>query len=397
VERSFGRGEGDDAAMRRHAAWAVLLAACAGASPDPDAMARDRLESAELDAEGRRYLQQHVENALAALAAGRYESAEENARLSLDLDPRAARARAVLGLCLLHRAQAHDPPDLALMNRGDGETLRALHLQPRDPVVAWLRAAFLGSCGHLAAAAEAAEQGLAALPPADESAPEPARVDLLAAAARFRYELGEKRLARPHLAALLDVRPDDAQARFRYGICLLVTAEDDEAHAAGRLAAAAEAFARAAELKPDDREAWLAVIAARMRAAERLGKNGDEAGRKAAIDEAVAACGRAAERFPQDGEPWFRKGVALEALGESAQAEQAFLEALQRDGEHLGALLDLASLCAADRRAEAEALLRRALSAADHGKGRLQPKERDRIQAFLEGGPAAGKDDGKDG
>jgi tetratricopeptide (TPR) repeat protein len=379
--------------MRLCAACPVLLAACAGASPDPDAMARDSMAEVKLDPEGQRYLQRHTEGALAALAAGRYEIAEEDARLAIDLDPRAARARAVLGLCLLHRAQAHEPTDLALQNRGDGETLRAVRLQPRDPVVTWLRAAFLGSSGHLSAAAEAAEQGLGALPPADETAPlEPARVDLLAAAARYRYELGEERAARPHLAALLALRPKDAQAQFRYGMCLLVTAEDAGAETGKQLVAAADAFARAAELQPDDREAWLAVIAAHARAAEKLRKASEEEGRQAELAAAVAACDRAAEHLPQDGEPWFRKGVALEAQGETARAEQAFREALQRNDAHLGALLDLAALCAADpaRRAEAEALLRRALAAGETGKGRLQARERERIQAFLDGGSAAG-------
>lgn len=350
------------------AALLALLAACRAASPDPEALAAAALPELQLDAAATAAAAEAADRAVAALDARRLELAEELARDVLARAPRQPRARAVLGLCLLRRAQTVTPADLHLQNTADGETLRASRLAPSDLVVGRLRAQFLAAVEHLAAAAATGEAVLAQNQPdaGDDY------VALLACCAEWRYELGEERLARRHLEPLTELRPDNATAWFRLGYCWL-----READAVGGARAAVRAFARCAELAPGDEDVLLAAGKARLRAAG--------LGDAAALPAAAETFAAAQQQFPQSAEAAFCHGVVLQRLQQKDAAAAAFEQALQRDPEHLGALLDLAALRLAEpaTAAAGRALLRRALAAGSTGRQPLSPRERQQIEAAL--------------
>lgn len=362
----------------------ALMLGCRGVSPDPAVLATEPLPASASTADARAAASAHAQRALAAWEAGQPEQAEEAARDALDRDPGLLRARAILGRCLQERAMRQTPPDLALLNQADGETLRAATLAPADPVVGRLRAGFLERAGHITAAAAAAESALAQLPStaAGESL-DPDRVALIAMAADLRYELGEERQALPWLRQLTTQRPGDARAWFRLGVCL-AGGQD-----AAALESAAAAFQRSAELTPADRAGWLAQGSALYRAAEAAARAGDEARRERHLVAAAAVFGAAAEQFPADGEPCFRQGLVLESAADPSGAAAAYRRALQRQADHGGALLNLAGLLAQHEAedpvagAEARELLRRALDGARAGTIRLTPPERERIEAYL--------------
>lgn len=349
----------------------AALAACSAASPDPAAMAADELPVLQLDEASAQRAADAAARAVAAVDGGRFGLAEDIASGVLQSAPRQPRARAVLGLCLLQRARAVSPPDLRLMNTGEGETLRAAMLAPTDLVVGRLRASFLAATGHLSAAAAAAESVLTQNQPGDS----PDYVALLARCAEWRYELGEEHLALPHLEALTELRPADAVAQYRLGICLLRTAQT-----AAEATAAAEAFARSGQLAPADEEAHLSVGKAHVRAAE-LGSGAD---RDRELEAALASFRATAAQFATSAEPSFCVGLVLDQLRRQAEAAAAYEAALQRDPAHVGALLDLAQLRLRDpaTAAAGRELLRRAL-AAPAGGGALTPGERGRIEDFL--------------
>ena len=306
-----------------------------------------------------------------ALQALEFEKAEQLAEEALALDPGAWRARAVLGNALLGRGMAVEPPDLYLLNRGDGETLTAVSRAPGDPTVGLLRVEFLTRGGHLSAAATAGEQALLRTNPSDDSD----YVDLLAATAEACYELGEERRALPFLQDLAARRPDSAEAHFRLGYSGLQTAIT-----AGQGEDAVRAFVRSAELAPDDQEAHLAVLSAYSRCMELAA----EANLQAEVDKyqelALQACDDLAQRFPQLAEVWFRRGVILER-SDLEQAEAAYLQALALQEEHVGALLNLAHLLhKEDGTLEAARKLWRRALAADG----LTAEEQRRIQALLD-------------
>jgi len=366
-------------ALLRPCWLAFVLLGCSSASPDPAAMAAAPQEPA-VAPERRQQAEPLAAAALELLGQHRTAAAEAQADDALALDPGNARARAVLGLCLLQRARASSPPDLYLENTGDGETLRAVRSAPHDPIVVRLRGEFLATVGHLSAAAATAEELLGS-----GSSTDAATIALLAAAAEWRYELGEERAALVHLRPLVVHRHDDAQAHFRLGSCLLRTAAT-----ADDAVAAARAFARSAELLPGDRDTQEAVGRALVRAAELAAK--DRTGHAELLTEALASFTAVAARFGSDAEPEFLCGVVLEAQADSVAAAAAYDRALQRDGRHLGALLNLAGIKARrsatepQLRAEAEALFRRALevdATAAPGTG-LGRDERARIAAWLE-------------
>lgn len=350
----------------------LALAACAGVSPRPEVLAAQEPPPAAADVDPA-----HVtagENEARLLLSGRrFGAAIAAARAVLALDPRSARARAVLGLAQVQSALAVDPPDLFGQHQGDGETQLALRLSPQDPLVARLRGETLAAIGHLAAAAAVAEEALARQAPSDL----PDYVELVEAAAQWRYELGEEQSALPHLQELARRRPDDAAAHFRIGSCLLRTATD-----AASAAAASRAFARCAELSPGDDDAHLAVVAALARAAELAHAAGDEPAAKTHVAAAERAAAAAAERFAQSAEAEFRLGVLAEQREDGAAARAAYRRALDRDPQHLGALLNLARLLAPQDQdpAVARDLWRRAL-AIDAERGGLDADERRNLQA----------------
>jgi hypothetical protein len=364
--------------------FAAALAACAGVSPRPeDIAAADppvRALTSDEQADRTRLEQQ----ARRAEAERRDGDAERQARSAIAIDPRSARAHAVLGLVLQRRADAHVPSDLALANQADGETLLATRLAPADPIVGLLRGTFLARSGHVSAAAAAGETCLRNGAPSASAEGD----ELLAATAEWCYELGEEKRAVTWLRLLAERRPEDPTTRFRLGSSLLRYAENEgESKYAVE---AAHAFARCAELAPGDGDAQFAIAAAWVRAAELAEKAADAAERVAerarCLEQAAAACTEAAGRFPRAAEPCFRAGVVAERRGDTTAARAAYAEALQRDADHLASLLDFAALLAASDadadRAQAKDLWRRALDV-DRRSGGLRAGERARIERLL--------------
>jgi len=355
---------------------ALALCGCGSVSPTPAAMAARTLPAADpgVDVDA---VRRDEQAARVLLEQRRHAEAMALAERILARDPRSARAHAVLGAALLQQALRSDPPDLGLQNRADGETLTAVTLQPADPVVGLLRASYLADVGHLSAAATAAEAVLAQSP-ADE---DPERLALVAAAGEWCYELGEEQRALVHLRALAVARRDDAALHFRLGASLLRTATD----ANGAIEAAA-AFARGAELAPGDDDVQLAVVAAHVRAAEFARSDGKADLASGQLEAAAQVAAAAMTRFEHSAEAAFRAGVVAELRQDPAGASAAYERALQRDGDHLGSLLNLASLLAGDpgTAPRARELWRRALVVGARPGG-LSAQERARLTALVGG------------
>lgn len=366
--------------------FAFALAACTGVSPRPDAATASELPVRELDAEQSRRLAQLVEECVETVVLRRYEAAERAARAAIVIDPRCARARAVLGMVLLQEAKLVQPPELFLTNRGDVETVLAEQLAPGDPFVGWMRAVFLAETGHMSAAAAAAE---AALERSRTARPEE-RAALLGIAGTYRYELGEERAALPLLEEYASIRTEDAAAAFRIGSCLLRIAavpKGPRAEADAELQAvyAAKEFARSFELAPGDEDAGLAVGTAWLRAAELAAGRGDQAAAAQHRDAAEQQFDKVARLFLGSAEPLFRVGVTAEQRGDAEAARLAYERALERDGNHLGSLLNLAALCAAGAAPErVPALLQKALQV-DAERPALTDAERRSIAKRLRG------------
>lgn len=366
----------------------MLAVACAGTSVRPETVRAEGISSVQLSADSTRDLGEHVDRAVAAVVRRRYVEAEAEAGAALEIDPRCARARAVLGMVRFQKAALVEPPDLFLAHSGEAELLLAEQIAPTDAFVGWMRAVFLAEAGHMSAAAAAAESALvrcASAPPAERAA-------LLGIAGTYRYELGEERAALPHLQAYVGLRPDDAAASFRVGVCLLRIAEvpmgpePTSLLVAQRNAeGAARAFRRCEQLAPGDEDAAMAVGAAALRAAELAEQRGDEATGAERRREAEQQFRDLAARFPASAEPLFRLGVAAEARRAVADAREAYAQALQRDPDHLGSLLNLAALHEASGPADpatVRRLLERALQV-DSARAGLTEEERRSIEARL--------------
>jgi tetratricopeptide (TPR) repeat protein len=346
--------------------FCVVAAACGALAPDPEEMVSQLPPARDLDPAAAARLEDLSTEAMRLLDEGLFPAAEEAAQRALSLQPRAARPRAVLGRCLMERAEMDDPPDLRLWRRAEGELLSATRLAPDDSVVAVLYGEFLVADGHLTAAADTVERVLAEHP--DD-------VPALRLAGDTRYELGEERLARPHFTRLVELDPDP-QHRYKLAWCLLRIAEGELDEKTPLLIEAAEGFAAYLELVPDDLEGYLAEGRALFRAAEELGAGAE---RDARAEQAVAVYRRAVELDPEATDAFFGLAVALEPTGRGSEAVVAYQQALARDPRHIGALLNLAALFAStDRRQQAEALCRRALLED------LTADERERVMAFLD-------------
>lgn len=374
--------------MRRRGTFCLLfVSACAGVSPDPAAADASQLAVRELSADEQRRIAAAVQQSMEGVLLRRFDDAASAAAQALAIDPRCARARAVLGMCLLHHAVESDPPDLAASNAGEFQIRLAQQLAPTDTFVGWMTAVFLAESGHMSAAAEAAEHALAVA----VDAPPAERADLLRIAGTYRYELGEERAALPHLQAYTLLRPDDSAAHFRLGSSLLRIAavpraapsdlEGAELLTAQRSAeSAAAAFARCAERAPGDEDAALSIATAWWRAAELAKQRHDAAAQKAHTDAAEQSLRTAAERFPASPEPWFRLGVIAEARGADDVARTMYTRAIEREPRHVASLLDLAALL--DRGGDAAAannVLRQVL-ALDDAVPCLTPRERKRLR-----------------
>jgi len=365
----------------------LACAACAGVSPRPDAVDPESLPIRTLSAADQQRLATLVEQCVRDVVLRRYSEAERGAVAALEIDPRSARARAVRGIVLLQAAKESDPPDIFLANEGEAETVMAEKLAPADPFVAWVHALFLAESGHLSAAAAVAEAGLDRT---KNSSPQE-RAPLLGLAGTYRYELGEERAALPLLQAYVGLRPDDAAASFRIGSCLLRMSllptgapGRQEQVAQAQAEAAARAFERCVKLAPGDYDAALAIGASTMRAAELAGERGEQAEREQHLQDAAEQFRAVAERFPDNAEAWFRIGIVEETRGDRIAAGAAYEEALERDADHFGGLLNLAALLEADEDAHkrVEGLLRRALQV-DQRRGGLTADERRGLEERL--------------
>jgi Flp pilus assembly protein TadD len=267
-----------------------------------------------------------------------------------------------------------------------------------------MHAVFLAESGHMSAAAAAAEEALVR----SVDAPPSERAALLGTAGTYRFELGEERAARPHLEAYVRLRPDDSAAQFRLGSSLLSIAKTPQGSpppysvAQAEAEAAAVAFARCFQLAPGDEDAALAVATAWIRAAELAdlqGKQPKQAERDALYEKAVTYLQKLAVQFPANAEVYFRLGVLASTQQQPKVAHVAYLAALDRNRNHLGSLLNLASLMIADGDVEpAKSLLLRVIAVAG-GSGDLTSKERDRIVRWLResGDGAAGANAGSGG
>lgn len=374
----------------------ALLPGCAGVSTRVDRATADAVPSVTIDTKQRARVAELVDRAIAAVVRRQFVDAEVEAESALSIDPRAARARAVRALVLAQRGSETDPPDLGLVNAAEFDLRIAQQIAPNDLFVGWMYALFLAETGHVSAAADMAEATLRKA----EAAPAAERAALFGLAGKYRYELGEERMALPSLQAYVAMRPDDIAARFRLGFTLLRLAQAQQEDGSATLSkvrwqaeAAAEAFGRCAEMAPGDEDVALAISVARLRAAELCEqmaktKEGDRATNAQAAAEHRDAATRSllavVERFPDNAEPHFRLGVLAEQRGESAAAIADYERALARESGHLGSLLNLASLVAASGdRQRARTLLQRAVAEDVRGR-RLTDDERKRIQAWLQ-------------
>ncbi len=369
---------------------AAVSCACRGVSIRPESADASTIAAVELTADEQRVLAETVDRAVDAVVRRRYAEAEVAANEALALDPRSARARATIGMVLFQKSAASDPPDLFLANAGEREILLAMEIAPNDAFAGWIHAVFLALSGHMSAAAQAAEDALVRA----EKAPATERAALLGIAGTYRYELAEERAALPHLQAYVALRPDDSAACFRVGSCLLrKSAVPQGAKADALLAAqrdaenAAAAFARCCELAPGDEDGALAVGAAWKRAADLAHQRGDAAAHEKCSSEAEKVCRAAAERFPSSAEAMFRVGVLAEERKTFPAAAAAYAQALVRNGDHLGSLLNLAALSESGALVGAPAareLWSRAL-AVDARRGGLSADERRRLEARVRG------------
>lgn len=197
----------------------LCLVAC-GVSPRPESADAQRLPERELDDATVRTVAATAQRAIEAVVNLQYPDAEQAALAALDLDPRCARARAVLAMVKLKRATPdHDQPELGA---AEFELRLAQQLGPDDAFVGWMTAVFLAEAGHMAAAAQAADQALRT----SNTASAAERAALLGIAGTYRHELGEERAAIPHLQEYVALRPDDITARYRLASALLRVADE---------------------------------------------------------------------------------------------------------------------------------------------------------------------------
>lgn len=367
----------------------AALAACAGVSPSPAPLDLAGLPSVEPVGAELAVRDAAVAAATDAVVRRRYAEAKRQAEAALAIDPRAARARAVLGFVLLQEAGRVDPPSLDELHAGESQVATASLLAPEDAFVGYMHAVFLAESGHMSAAAAIAEAALART----KSAPAAERAALLGVAGTYRYELGEDRAARPHLQDYVALRPDDAAAQYRLGCCLLRLAAlplgpNGKNVAQQQADAAAQAFARCYALAPTDEGAGLAVGKARVRGAQLAAERGDAAGAAGLRSAAETQFAAVAATFATSAEPWYCLGVAAEERGDRAAATAAYAEALRRDPLHVGSLFNVAVGTAADNRDGAEAVegLRQALRKvlfADDVRGELGAQERDAVAKRL--------------
>ena len=371
--------------------WLVMTA-CAGVAPDPADVSIDALPIRALDADARASCEAFEQSAVEAVVHRQYPAAASAAKSALGINPRSARAHAVLGMVTLQEAAAIQPIEWRGLRQGEAQMAIARKLAPADAFVGWLHAVFLSECGHVSAAAAAAEAALERC----KDAPASEKAALFGIAGTYRYELGEERAAISHLEAYTSLRPRDATAQFRLGACLLVLSKTLQGvpppYRVGQSYAeqAVDAFRRCVELAPGDEDASSSIAAAMLRAAElaRLKREGDSASRAAEAEaleqSALGHLHVVTERFPDSAEAHFRLGVVASQLRQAELAQASYRAGLERDPSHAGCLMNLAAL-AVERgeRDEARGLLGRLL-AVDDARRQLTSEERQQVQRWLD-------------
>jgi tetratricopeptide (TPR) repeat protein len=135
---------------------------------------------------------------------------------------------------------------------------------------------------------------------------------------------------------------------------------------------------------PGDEEMALAIGAALLRAATLAEQRHDTGARDEYRQQAEQQFRATADRFPGSAEALFRVGVVAEARDDRRAAHDAYTQALARDREHVGSLLNLAAAQEHDAGAQAAVreLLQRALDA-DAQHPSLSAAERSRMLARL--------------
>lgn len=365
---------------------ALSAAACAGIAPDPAFASIEGLAQVALSVEDIALRDRLEAEAIDAVVRRRYDQAKELAVRVVEIDPRAARARAVLGMVKLQAAAQQQPIEWFGQRSGEFELALARQLGPNDAFVGWMHAVFLAESGHMSAAAAAAEEALARA----AQAPESERAALLGTAGTYRYELGEERAALPHLQIYVGMRPDDATAHFRLGVCLLGIANTPQVPVAYAVAQAkaedaVRAFARCYELAPGDEDAALAVAAALLRAAELAdsGKPKRIARRDELRQQASDHLRELAAKFAANPEVHFRLALVATLQGEVDLARASYVAALERDEHHVGSLLNLAAMHAAGGDRDQAVKLFTRLLAAPTAQTKLTRDERRRIERWL--------------
>lgn len=372
---------------RTFSGWLLVpfLVGCAGVAPDPATASIDDLPTVTLSEQERADCEALEQDAIDAVVRRRYEQAEAAANRVLAKNPRSGKARAVLGMVRLQIASREQPSDWFGARAGEVEIELARQLEPESAFVGWMHAVFLAESGHMSAAAQAAEDALvrsAAAPPTERAA-------LLGTAGTYRYELGEERAARPHLEAYVALRPDDSAAHFRLGSSLLSIAKTPQGSPPPYVTsqrdaeAAADAFGRCFELAPGDVDAALAMAAAWARAAELADLQGEPGERDALHARAVKHLEELAPKFGENAEVHYRLGVLATLQKQPKAAQAAYVKALERDGQHLGSLMNLAALVVADGEIDSAKALYTRLLAAPAAKLELSRSERDRIERWL--------------
>ncbi len=353
-----------------------LLAACSSPGPLPEEMAANLPAQRQLSPATQERVRKLTQDALLGLLAGNYPLATQEALAAIAVDPRAARARAVLGRCLLQQAQEVQPPELSLMQRAEGEMLRAKRLDPDDPEIGVFYAQFLIIEGHLSRAAEELDQvlGLHAN-----------HLSALRTASEIRYEMGEERAALPLLQRLLVNDPEDSQAVYRLGHCQLRLAE-----AAARRDSmespmpdpqalyqqAALSFQRYQSLQPGNADGFLGEGHALFQA---MCLSASDEADAAAVEKVLGTFKQAGSLRPKSPVPLHSRAVVHEYLGRLPEAQSLYELALLLNPDYLPSILNLAALAAAagDHQAALE-YCRHALQ--------LDPsvQEKRKLQAFLD-------------
>lgn len=331
-----------------------------------------------------------TEDARRSLAEGRVTEAARTAEQALSLDPRAALARAVLGMTFLKPALEQSPPTLALLERAEGELRLARRLAPNHPEIAVFYSRFLELDGQISLATKVIDDLLEQQPKLPQA---------VARAARLHFELGHERRAVTLLEQVIEQDSTDSEARYRLALCQFRLAEavsrGDPYLRVGVEQAARAAFLRSAEsyrvyvrLKPTDVEGFLGEARARFHALVAVKA---EAWSDSEIMQILSILSAGAVVNPKSPALAHNRALVYQHLAARpkagttlaadmrSRARSALEAALRLDEDFLPAILNLAHLLDADGdKAAARDLCRRALEL------NPSPSEAKRLRSYLE-------------